>query len=86
GLAGNADSSIYDLDMTGPCVLVTGSEGRGIRRMTRELCDRVAAIPMRGAAESLNVSVAAGVTLFEASRQRRLAPPAGSIAPSTRLK
>lgn len=85
GLAGDGESSIYDLDLRTPCVLVAGSEGRGLRRMTRERCDRVAAIPMQGAVESLNASVAAGVALFEARRQR-LAQPDTSIAPTTGLK
>jgi 23S rRNA (guanosine2251-2'-O)-methyltransferase len=70
GLAGDTDSSIYGVDFKGPAALVLGSEGEGIRRLTRELCDFVAKIPMPGVMESLNVSVATGVVLFEALRQR----------------
>ena len=70
GLAGDADKSLYEMDLKGPVALVLGSEGEGMRRLTREACDHVARIPMPGVAESLNVSVAAGVVLFEAVRQR----------------
>jgi 23S rRNA (guanosine2251-2'-O)-methyltransferase len=70
GLAGDTDTSIYSIDMKGPVALVLGSEGEGMRRLTRETCDFVAKIPMPGVMESLNVSVAAGVVLFEALRQR----------------
>ena len=70
GLAGDTDTSIYGVDFRGPVALVLGSEGEGIRRLTRELCDFVAKIPMPGSMESLNVSVATGVVLFEALRQR----------------
>ena len=70
GLAGDTDSSIYGVDFKGPVALVLGSEGEGIRRLTRELCDFVAKIPMPGTMESLNVSVATGVALFEVLRQR----------------
>lgn len=70
GLAGDTDSSVYGIDFKGPVALVLGSEGEGMRRLTRELCDFVAKIPMPGAMESLNVSVATGVVLFEALRQR----------------
>jgi 23S rRNA (guanosine2251-2'-O)-methyltransferase len=70
GLAGDTDTSIYFVDFKGPVALVLGSEGEGIRRLTRELCDFVAKIPMPGTMESLNVSVATGVVLFEALRQR----------------
>jgi 23S rRNA (guanosine2251-2'-O)-methyltransferase len=70
GLAGDTDTSIYGVDFKGPVALVLGGEGEGIRRLTRELCDFVAKIPMPGTMESLNVSVATGVVLFEALRQR----------------
>jgi len=70
GLAGDTDTSIYSIDMKGPVALVLGSEGEGMRRLTRETCDFVAKIPMPGGMESLNVSVATGVVLFEALRQR----------------
>lgn len=70
GLAGDTDTTIYGVDFRGPAALVLGSEGEGMRRLTRELCDFVAKIPMPGAMESLNVSVATGVVLFEALRQR----------------
>jgi 23S rRNA (guanosine2251-2'-O)-methyltransferase len=70
GLAGETDASIYRTDLTGPVALVMGSEGEGLRRLTRETCDFLAKIPMPGTMESLNVSVATGVVLFEALRQR----------------
>ena len=70
GLAGDTDTSIYSIDFKGPVALVLGSEGEGMRRLTRETCDFVAKIPMPGNMESLNVSVATGVVLFEALRQR----------------
>ncbi len=70
GLAGDTDTTLYGVDFKGPVAIVLGSEGEGIRRLTRELCDFVAKIPMPGTMESLNVSVATGVALFEALRQR----------------
>ena len=70
GLDGETETSIYAIDFKGPVAIVLGSEGEGMRRLTRELCDFVAKIPMPGAMESLNVSVATGVVLFEALRQR----------------
>ncbi|SFD69701.1 23S rRNA Gm-2251 2'-O-methyltransferase [Thiohalospira halophila DSM 15071] len=71
GLAGEGASTLWDVDLRGPLVLVLGAEEKGLRRLTRRACDTVAHLPMAGAAESLNVSVAAGVALFEAVRQRR---------------
>src|SRR5699024_7345032 len=70
GLAGEAVQSLYAVDLTGPRVLVLGGEAKGLRELTAETCDTLAAIPMHNDMESLNVSVAAGVTLFEAVRQR----------------
>jgi 23S rRNA (guanosine2251-2'-O)-methyltransferase len=70
GLAGDAPQDFYALDLKGPVAIVIGSEGEGMRRLTREACDYLAHIPMRGSVESLNVSVATGVALFEALRQR----------------
>lgn len=71
GTAGEANKDLYDLDLTGPTVLVMGAEGKGMRRLTREHCDFLARLPMAGSVSSLNVSVATGVCLFEALRQRR---------------
>jgi 23S rRNA (guanosine2251-2'-O)-methyltransferase len=70
GLAGDTEQSIYTVDLKGPTALVLGGEGDGMRRLTRETCDFVARIPMPGSMESLNVSVATGIVLFEALRQR----------------
>ena len=70
GAAGETDKSLYDIDQTGPVAWVLGAEGDGLRRLTRETCDELAKIPMYGSVESLNVSVASGVCLFEARRQR----------------
>lgn len=71
GLDGHADDTLYDLDLRGPMAIVMGAEGQGLRRLTKEHCDFLATIPMVGTVESLNVSVATGVCLFEALRQRR---------------
>lgn len=71
GTAGEADQEIYDQDLRGPIVLVMGAEGKGMRRLTREHCDFLVRLPMAGSVSSLNVSVATGVCLFEALRQRR---------------
>jgi 23S rRNA (guanosine2251-2'-O)-methyltransferase len=71
GLAGDAGQSYETVDWTQPSAVVLGAEGGGLRRLVRETCDVVVSIPMAGHVESLNVSVAAGVVLFEAARQRR---------------
>lgn len=72
GTDDTADRTLFEADLTGPAALVMGSEGEGLRRLTRECCDQLVSIPMAGAVESLNVSVATGVVLFEAVRQRAL--------------
>jgi 23S rRNA (guanosine2251-2'-O)-methyltransferase len=72
GLAGEAEQRYSELDLRLPTALVVGAEGSGLRRLVRERCDVLASIPMQGHVDSLNVSVAAGVVLFEAVRQRRL--------------
>ena len=70
GTSDDAEQTLYDIDLTGPVAFVLGSEGDGMRQLTRKTCDQLVRIPMAGAVESLNVSVAAGVCLFEALRQR----------------
>ena len=74
GTAGEAEVSIYDQDLTGPTILIMGAEGKGMRRLTREHCDYLVKLPMAGSVSSLNVSVATGVCLFEALRQRSVKP------------
>lgn len=75
GTSDHANSkSIYELDLKGPLALVLGAEEKGMRRLTSENCDFLASIPMAGRIECLNVSVATGVCLFEAVRQRRVSP------------
>jgi len=73
GTADDAEQTLYQADFSGPCALVMGSEGEGMRRLTRENCDLLVRIPMQGSVESLNVSVASGVCLYEARRQRMAA-------------
>ena len=70
GTAGEADHTLFQSKMTGPMALVMGAEGEGMRRLTREHCDELISIPMAGSVSSLNVSVATGICLFEAVRQR----------------
>ena len=72
GTAGEASESVYKTDLKGPIAIVMGAEGKGLRRLTREACDHLIHIPMKGDVSSLNVSVAAGVCLFEALRQRNV--------------
>lgn len=71
GMAGEATNNIYETDLTGPLAIVMGSEESGMRRLTREKCTDITKIPMAEGVESLNVSVAAGIALFEAVRQRK---------------
>ncbi|HCU05617.1 MAG: 23S rRNA (guanosine(2251)-2'-O)-methyltransferase RlmB [Gammaproteobacteria bacterium GWE2_42_36] len=70
GMTEEADESLYDFNLTGSLAIVLGAEGQGLRRLTKEHCDHLLHIPMAGAVSSLNVSVATGVCLFEAIRQR----------------
>ncbi|MHB1706121.1 MAG: 23S rRNA (guanosine(2251)-2'-O)-methyltransferase RlmB [Acidithiobacillus sp.] len=70
GMAGEGDKSLYELDLRGPMVMIMGGEEKGLRRLTRAHCDFLAHIPMEGRGGSLNVSVATGICLFEAYRQR----------------
>jgi 23S rRNA (guanosine2251-2'-O)-methyltransferase len=70
GLADDAALTLYEADLSGPLALVLGAEGPGMRQLTRKTCDLLVRIPMKGAVESLNVSVAAGICLYEAVRQR----------------
>ncbi|MGD1452137.1 23S rRNA (guanosine(2251)-2'-O)-methyltransferase RlmB [Vibrio harveyi] len=73
GTAGEATHDIYQAKLTGPLAIVMGAEGDGMRRLTRETCDDLIKIPMAGSVSSLNVSVASGICLFEAVRQRIVA-------------
>jgi 23S rRNA (guanosine2251-2'-O)-methyltransferase len=72
GAAGEASSDLHAIDQLGALAWVLGAEGAGLRRLTRETCDELVRIPMYGAVESLNVSVASGICLYEARRQRGL--------------
>ena len=71
GTDDEAQKSVFETSLTGPLALVLGAEGQGLRRLTKENCDALISIPMRGVVESLNVSVATGVVLYEALRQRQ---------------
>jgi 23S rRNA (guanosine2251-2'-O)-methyltransferase len=70
GTSDDAPRTLYQSDLKGPCALVLGAEGSGMRQLTRKTCDELISIPMMGAVESLNVSVASGICLYEALRQR----------------
>lgn len=70
GTAAEATKTIYQTDLRGPLVVLLGGEGKGLRRLTREHCDHLVSLPMLGVVESLNVSVATGIVLYEALRQR----------------
>jgi 23S rRNA (guanosine2251-2'-O)-methyltransferase len=72
GTSDDAEKTLYEVDLTGPVGIVMGAEGEGMRRLTKETCDELVSIPMFGGVESLNVSVASGVCLYEAARQRIL--------------
>jgi 23S rRNA (guanosine2251-2'-O)-methyltransferase len=77
GTSDDAPQSLYEIDLRGPLALVLGAEGAGMRRLTRKTCDQLVRLPMFGAVESLNVSVASGVCLYEAVRQRMQQAPGG---------
>lgn len=72
GLTGEADTDLSEIDCAVPTILILGNEGSGLRRLTKEHCDFLAKIPLRGKTESLNVSVACGISLFEVMRQRQV--------------
>ena len=76
GAAHDAPQTVYEADLKVPMAIAMGGEGEGLRRLTREHCDLLISIPMAGSVQSLNVSVATGIALFEAVRQRRPAPGA----------
>ncbi len=75
GTSDTASASLYSADLRGPAALVLGAEGSGLRQLTAKTCDTLVQLPMRGAVESLNVSVASGICLYEAVRQREAAAP-----------
>ncbi len=70
GTSDDAPGTLYQADLRGPLAMVLGAEGSGLRQLTRKTCDQLVSIPMKGAVESLNVSVASGICLYEALRQR----------------
>jgi 23S rRNA (guanosine2251-2'-O)-methyltransferase len=70
GTSLEASAHIYTMDFSGPCAIVLGTEGEGLRELTAKKCDHLANIPMQGVTQSLNLSVCAGICLFEANRQR----------------
>jgi len=70
GLDGGASTTIYDVNLSDATAIVMGAEGKGIRELIKKTCDQLVSIPMTGSVESLNVSVATGITLFESKRQR----------------
>jgi 23S rRNA (guanosine2251-2'-O)-methyltransferase len=78
GLAGEAQNLLYDISLIGPICLIIGSEEKGLHRLVRERCEQLAKIPMMGKTASLNASVACGVALFEAVRQRRAYDPSAA--------
>ncbi|WP_313237735.1 23S rRNA (guanosine(2251)-2'-O)-methyltransferase RlmB [Delftia acidovorans] len=86
GTSDDAPKTLYEVDLTGPTALVLGAEGDGMRQLTRKTCDELIGIPMMGAVSSLNVSVASGVCLYEALRQRgQGTSPAVSAAPADQI-
>jgi 23S rRNA (guanosine2251-2'-O)-methyltransferase len=72
GAVGDGGRTLFEASMSGPLALVVGAEGEGLRRLTRDTCDELVSIPMLGQVESLNVSVAAGILLYEVRRQRSI--------------
>lgn len=79
GTADDAPKTLYEVDLKGPVAIVMGAEGEGLRRLTKETCDELVHIPMYGGVASLNVSVASGICLFEATRQRNLQSPVSAL-------